>query len=101
MMSNANREIRWLEQEAELRRQRTTVRDLVHQLDKVIAELEELNMAGDRAVPDWLTSDFTEVESAIPLTPSTSDADLTTVGGLMERCFRLQEQLLVRRQLAS
>ena len=101
MMSEANREIRSLDYVAALRRRRVTARDLVHQLDQLIAELEELNMVGERAVPDWLVTGFSEVASAIPQRLSTSGADHPTVGGMMEGCFRLQEQLLLRLMLAS
>jgi hypothetical protein len=100
MMSDANREIRLLEDQAAERRRRTTVRDLIHRLDRLVAELEELNIAGEPKAPDWIVAELDEVEGALPHGASSPAAD-RGVSHLMERCFELQGQLLMRRQLAS
>jgi hypothetical protein len=100
MMSDANREIRLLERQAEERRRRTTVRDLIHRLDRLVAELEELNIVGEPRAPEWIVAEVDEFEGALAHGALSPTAD-PKVGHLMERCFELHEQLLVRRKLAS
>jgi hypothetical protein len=94
MMSVANREIRTMERQADERRRRVTFRDLLHHIDRLVAELEEMNLAGEREVPDEF---FLELNGLVDILPSQVAFPATPPhrpSAMMDYLFVLEEQIL-------
>src|SRR5919201_3716767 len=94
MMSVANREIRTMERQADERRRRVTFRDLLHHIDRLVAELEEMNLAGEREVPDEF---FLELNGLVDILPSQVAFPATPPhrpSAMIDYLFVLEEQIL-------
>jgi hypothetical protein len=93
MMSDANREIRMLEARAALRRRQPTPQGVLHRLDFLIGELEEMNLTEAREVPEAFIAEFDELRRLLPggRFPRTWPR---SVNSLLDCCFDLQGQVL-------
>ncbi|HEY9289500.1 MAG TPA: hypothetical protein VIT43_15910, partial [Candidatus Dormibacteraeota bacterium] len=93
MMADANREIRMMERLAEERRRRPSRTQLLHHLDSLIEELEEMNLASCTEIPADMFGELDGLRRYLPQAgvPASWPA---TVNDLLEVCFRLQSGLL-------
>ena len=93
MLSDANREIRMMDMLAQERRRRPSRTQLLHHLDSLIDELEELNLADFSEIPADVFSELDELRRYLP--PANVPASWpATVNELLDACFRLQSGLL-------
>ena len=93
MLSDANREIRMMEMLAQERRRRPTRTQLLHHLDSLIAELEEMNLAGFSDIRESVFDELEGLRRYLP--PASQPASWpATVNDLLDVCFRLQGGLL-------
>lgn len=67
MLSAANREIRTEERNAAERRERLTVREILRWMDRLVAQLEENNLAGESRVQDCFS--WNSMTSLAPCLP--------------------------------
>ena len=93
MLADANREIRMMDMLAQERRRRPSRTQLLHHLDSLIDELEEMNLGGISEIPADLFSELDGLRRYLPRAgvPTTWPA---TVNDLLDVCFRLQSGLL-------
>ena len=92
MLSDANREIRMMEMLAQERRRRPSRTQLLHHLDSLIDELEELNLGGFSEIPAGVFSELDGLRRYLP--PAAQPASWpATVNELFDVCFRLQSAL--------
>jgi hypothetical protein len=94
MMSAANREIRTMERQADERRRHVTFRDLLHLIDQLVAELEEMNLAGEREVPDEFFLELNGLVEVLPSRIALPAATRHTPNAMMDCLFELEEQIL-------
>ena len=95
MICKANAEIREALATAELARRRAErTRTPVASLDWVLARLEELNLAGEREVPESFAPVLRTICEQLPQAIERPQWGLT-VRDVMDQCFQLQDQLLM------
>jgi hypothetical protein len=92
MMSEANREIRMMEDEASVRRRQPTARAAVHRLDRLIQELEEMNLSDQGELPESFLEEFAQLRDVLPSDWLKSGWPTSVIAAL-DRCFELQERL--------
>ena len=90
-----------MERKAAERRRRSTVRDAIAVLDGLIAELEELNLAGFREVPASFRAELDRLADVVPAGLLRTETLPPNVHRMMDYCFELQDRLITRRLLAS
>jgi hypothetical protein len=92
MMSEANREIRMMEAEASERRRQPTARTALHRLDRLIEELEEMNLSDQGDLPESFLEEFSQLRDVLPSAWLQSGWPTSVIAAL-DRCFELQERL--------
>lgn len=98
MMSAANREIRTHEREAADRRRRFTLRDVLRGMDRLVAELEEMNLVGEREVPGSFLLELQQLADVLPSGVSPPTPWPLKTNEVLDSLFRLEEQLLTNRR---
>jgi hypothetical protein len=93
MIAAANREIRRQLQLAELRRAQV-MNSPIAQLDRLITELEEKHLEGQRRVPVGLLPAFTAINQLLPEGMPPLPEQAGSIRYTIDRCFDLQERML-------
>jgi hypothetical protein len=100
MMSDANREIRAMEYQALERRRQTTPRRLMHRLDGMIEELEEMNLDQVSQVPESFIGELRDVGRLVPGSTEPNRWP-TTVSAALDYCFDLQDHVRLRHDFGT
>jgi hypothetical protein len=100
MMSDAIREIRAMEYQALERRRRTTPRRLMHRLDGMIEELEEMNLDRVSQIPESFIAELRDVGCLVSGSTEPNRWP-TTVTAALEYCFDLQDHVRLRHDLGT
>ena len=95
MMSNANREIRLIEQREAERRRLSAPARAIQYLDQLIEELEEMNLSNIDELPVGFVARFNQLSRFLPLLTARQPRP-TRVRVALDRCFELQAQILSR-----
>lgn len=98
MLSSANREIRTMERQAAERHQRFTGRDVLRWMDRLVAELEENNLAGERRVPESFLLELDELAQVLPAGVTLPAIRPPTTNDMLDYLFGLEQQLLDERR---
>ena len=93
MIAAANRDIRRQLQLAELRRAQE-MNSPIAQLDRIITELEEKHLEGQRRVPLYLVPAFTGINQLLPEGVPPLPEQGGSIRDTIDKCFDLQERLL-------
>ncbi len=97
MLAQAMREIELARQEA--RRtlgQRADLRRPIEEIDRLLAELEELHLAGRQRVPVAWAPRLARLLDLVPEDCRYPLRERTTIGRLMDTLFRIQDRLFDR-----
>ena len=93
MMSDANREIRMLEARAVQHRREPAPLRVLHHLDFLIGELEEMNLTKTHEVPEAFIAELNEVRLLLPGARCPRPWP-RSVNQLLDCCFDLQGQVI-------
>jgi hypothetical protein len=93
MIAAANRDIRRQLQLAELRRAQV-MNSPIAQLDRIITELEEKHLEGQRRVPVGLLPALIAFNQLLPEGARPLPEEGGSIRAVIDRCFDLQERLL-------
>jgi hypothetical protein len=97
-LQSTNAEIRRRMRHEERRRELRRRADLpVRAIDSMLAELEELHLAGRKRVPDTLDDRLERLSDAIPADCRRELRSRITIVHLMDRLYSIQDCLLSRR----
>jgi hypothetical protein len=97
MLSDANREIRAeIDRSVERRLRRSADAVAFDYLDQLVAMLEELHMRDHRMLPAEFDDRFQRLDLVLPAEVKRPHPWPVSIRRLIDACFDLQEQLLVR-----
>ena len=77
-------------------RRRQRRRAPLRRIDELVAELEELNLAGRQRVPEAMEARLLALEAALPADLRGELRARVTIGRLMDRLYGIQEEMLHR-----
>jgi hypothetical protein len=94
----ANAEIRRRMQTEQRRREQRRLAELpVRTIDALLAELEELHLAGRKRVPETFDARLESLNSTLPEDCRSPLRSRITIAHLMDRLYAIQDRLLSRR----
>lgn len=83
-----------MERQAAQRRERLTVRDILRWMDRLVAQLEENNLAGEHRVQDWFLLELDDLAGVLPPGVSLSATRPVTTNEMLDYLFDLEQQML-------
>jgi hypothetical protein len=101
-LETTNAEIRSRAQHEQRRREQRRLAQLpIRTIDALLAELEELHLAGRKRVPESFDARFEALNAAIPADCRLELRSRITIVHVMDRLYAIQDRLLTRRSRRS